>query len=277
MKFKNNGFSLLELMISGSIIGFSSLLMMKMMESNMSQEALMKYETAVKQTVYDVQTFLSNPQKCTEMLRGKTIGASITSLTITVPGGTKDILRRMAYPQFTVSNITARASGITSASFDLEIQFTAPNRGFLSSFFTSSKTNMTELIPVIGTRNYLNTIQTCGPAVSDVNAVAKKKFCDSLGSSAATWIAWNNTCALNSSQYVCPGEQVPIGIRRLGQFNCQLITNLMFNYASMFNLSSKNCPTKIYSIYLDGNGKFNIGCPTATDLATDATAPNLNF
>lgn len=263
-----SGFSLIELTVTLGISGMITFMMMKYSLTSYNQDAQMRYLAKVNETMSTIQTFLSKPEQCTTILKGKTISPTgdhvVGGLALPVTGGIKQILQVAKYADFEVTEIKLSDSAFNNdSSFDLMVTFTPRTPVGMNSFFTASQISLTKRLTIIGSKNGATSVKSCGAVVSDTNVLAKSVFCGSLGDIAE----WDGaTCKLKPGFRCDPGF-IPRSITNLGKLDCIHIGSQVI-FTKIFDFNARNCPTKVYSLYQTTTGQIAVGCPTPIQKAS---------
>jgi hypothetical protein len=260
------GFSMPEILVALGLMGGISLVTMKIVEDQKGNEAFIRGNAEIEKTISLLKTTLNDPENCRSILAGSTLnatGTALGSLRIplkTSPGQFKEILAaNRKYSDFETQGISlAVPAGSPPSTAEVQINFRIRSRN-LSLWGASTSTGpgdriISKTIPVIVSQTG-TTLTDCGPVVSDTNATAKQKFCESLGG-ATTWNAPTQTCSYNDM--TCPFGQVLVRLTSMGGAICEDIKNHI-KLDDLFD-TSPCVSTGKFRIIDNGSGKLRIDC-----------------
>lgn len=264
------GFSLPEVMIGLGLLGGISVVTMKMVENQVTNESKIKSLGEVSKTVSIIEGIIANPDLCKKMLGGKTRSSSPTAgtplqeLSYPVNGGTLKVLESKNYGYFMLQNGDIKlANQITSSGTfaDLVIDFKVRKK--TTSIFgdNSDPSNfdiVSRRIPVAVKLNG-STVVSCGPMISEANNTARRIFCENLGG-ATLWDNSTNTCKLKTT-LKCNSGFVPKRMTSLGYVECIPIENTI-KLESVFDTTPATCTsgTNIRIEYDSATKKMKIRC-----------------
>lgn len=239
MSVKQKGFSLPELLIVVAIVGGISLVTMKLVEEQASNEALLKGNAEIQKVVNLLKTNLSNVENCRAMLRDSAVATPppppavptnlINTLSIRVKNHatnlleTKEILRaNTTYPGFRTDLIyVSPSANNVPSSVDLHVGFRIKNK---SMKFWDGNVTDDRLVPIripIIANVVSGLITDCGPVISSSNTSAREKFCLSLIASVpageAGLVEWDpaaKKCRFTDQR--CLWGTIPAGLTRYG-------------------------------------------------------------
>ncbi len=254
------GMTLAEIMIAASLMGGVALISAKLMGDQVRNQAYIKSKAEVSSTITKIASLLNDPEKCTLMLKDKTVSAAGDSvgaagLTFTTPTPASaliDVIREGEYQAFTIEpgGIKLQNSTYGASVTDIVITFTMKGKSFLVG--TNQKT-ITKKISVVTQLNG-STIRACGPVLGDSQAVAQEKMCASLGG-AATWDGAR--CVLNDVK--CPAGEVATTMTSLGGIVCTPIANQV-KLDNLFDLNGVDCTGKPTLKIENVGGKMKVNC-----------------
>lgn len=244
------------------LMGGISLVTMKLVDEQKSNEAFLKARTEIAKVTSVVKTTLNDPENCRSILSGRTLSATpatITSMQIPIkstPGSFRQILQaNTSYPGFRTGTISvSRPAGSPPKTGVVAIQFIVKSKNMKLWGATGTTRTITEKIPLEVTVNATNVITDCGSIVSEANLTAKRKFCDSLAG-AAQWNATTNQCEYRDLR--CPYGKVLVRLNSLGGPVCDDIKNKM-DLNLMFD--PMRCTNTGYYRIIEENGKLRVQC-----------------
>lgn len=258
------GFSLPELTIALGLMGGISLVTMKIIDEQRSNEAYLRGRSEISKAVGLIKNTLNKDENCRQTLAGRTLPTPGSSAVneIRVNFKRNNILYSQTlleankkYSDFHTQSITLeRATGAIPNTAELVMRFRIKSRNF--RLWGSADPNIpdpddriiTEKLPMIVYMNTANLITDCSPALSETNAVAKKKFCDSLGP-AAVWNDVTKRCGFQDMR--CPFGEILINMDKLGGGTCMRIENAI-NLENLFSTAACNWTGSVRIVNLQG-------------------------
>jgi hypothetical protein len=259
------GFSLPELTIALGLMGGISLVTMKLIDEQKSNEAYLRGRTEISKAVSVLKNALNDTENCRKMLAGvdlDTASTSLSSLEIPIKSSPTNFMRILeankTYNGFRTTTITVSApagSPPNTARVELNFRIKSRNMKLWGDANDSDDRIITERIPLIITKNAANVITDCGPVVSEANLTAKQKFCQSLGG-AAQWDSVNSKCVFRDM--TCGYGKVPTRLTSLGGVICEDIKNKI-DLNQLFD--STQCTTTGKFRIIEVGGKLKIDCP----------------
>lgn len=263
------GFSLPEILVAVAIMGGITVVTMKMVENQKGNEAYIKGRADIQAVISNMKALVSDPENCRSALAGQALSSSGSSISvIQIPlkgsGGFQEIIRaNTKYPGFQTDTITLiQPTGSPANLANLEIKFRMKNLS-MNLWGGEGDVNfhgdrmVTEIIPLIVTKNTSNQVTDCGPVVSEANNLAKEKFCKSLGLMAHWDSSGSGKCTFYEMR--CGFGQVLVSLTSDGGRVCDNIENHI-NLNDLFDTTS-SCPsTGSFSIIDNGSGKLRIQC-----------------
>lgn len=274
-RFKEKGFSLPEVLVGLGLMGGISIVTMKMVENQVSNDVLIKSKVEVSKTVSIIEGIIANPDLCKKMLGGKiratstTSGTPLTDLKYTVNGGNIMVLENKNYGAFMINAgdiQLANSKNTSGGTFaDLLINFRVRKKAVARFGDNTDMSNFTVVparIPVSVTLNAATSaIESCGPVVSEANDTARRIFCQNLGG-ATSWVLESGVwkCKLKTT-LKCPAGQLPKRMTSLGYVECVPAENAV-DLDQIFD-TSPGCATGTgqYKIEFDsGTNKLKLRC-----------------
>lgn len=269
--FKNeNGFSLPEITIAVGLLAGISLVTMKILDNQVTNESRLKTNTEIQKTVSLLKTILNNPRSCSELLAGQPLSPTLNGVTnvikpaaVTAPGSTAGLYQKITasngsvsykeilaidsdYGRFrigpagSIQFVKVTNSGTGADAIDLVIRFGLETQGIIFRDDGNSNNDKIQIqrIPLMVTFNSANEITDCGLVTSDINTAAKKKLCLSLGN-LAKWNDLLDKCEFNS--YMCTGNQVPARQNDSGTLFTCVDIHEQFNVQDLFVTGTSAC------------------------------------
>ncbi len=283
---KARGFSMPELMIGVGILGGISLVTMKMLENQSSNESYLKFVSDVNITTTQVQTYLNDINRCQTMLAGYAKSATVnpgliadtlTQLAITQGGKTKVIMREnTVYSRSFISfyippqGIRLGSSSFGATSAELVITFNLRSASIMKRRDTTGASDMsvTKRIPFVASFNADGvTIKACGPVVSDANSIAKQKLCNAfIAKSAAYWDGSNCIFNPNPATMKCTYPYVVRAVSNLGELQCDHVLDRL-TLEEVFDFTGVDCRGALnFYMTTTGGGKVKPTCAINTGL-----------
>lgn len=271
LKQSEKGFTLVEISITIGIMGFLTLLTMTLLKNQSGQDAILKYRYEVNMKMIEAQRILNNPKRCEDVLKGLSVSAAGTEVppeglrypevnaSTGLPTGNflAPFLKVQKYSNYQVTSIKLKDGAIANSSIVVEVTFAPMADGLVSSFFRGSGSKLVESFRLVAVKDSVNRVSVCGPVVSESNNMAKKVFCDSLGTTVATWNNTTNECDLR--EFRCTPPSVPARMDRLGVWYCRDISERV-NFDTIFDYTPATGCNKRFHFYLTAAGKIAIGC-----------------
>lgn len=266
------GFSLPEILVALGLMSGVTVITMKMVENQTTNESKIKSLGEVSKTVSIIEGVLANPELCKKMLGGKTrattsnYGTVLPQLSYPVGGGTLMVLESKNYGSFMLNPGDIQlANQVTSTGnfADLIINFKVRKKTTHQFGDNNDPSNfdvVTRRIPV-AVKLSGTTVVSCGPIVSEANNTARRVFCEGLGG-ATIWDDIEKKCKLkNNSDMKCPDGQVPKRMTSLGYVECVPIANTI-NLNDVFETTPSSCSsgTNISVEYNSATKKLRIKC-----------------
>jgi prepilin-type N-terminal cleavage/methylation domain-containing protein len=267
LKFLNQaGMTLVEILIASALMGGVGLIAAKLMSDQSNNQAYLKNSADVAQVILKIESLMSNPLNCKQMLGGKTIGTLVpdapanlgtngvleTILAITTPtGAVVNILGEAEYDSYSIpdNGFKLQRSRYGGSITDLIITFDMKS----SSIISRHEDRMIKRIPFVSQDN-AGVITNCGPVLNDAESVGQKKMCDSLGGAAT----WNGTkCVINERK--CLYGQVVTRMNSLGDVVCEDLASQV-NLNELFDVNPVNCIGKPNIQIVNNGGKFKVIC-----------------
>lgn len=261
----SKGFSLPEITVALGLVGGISVVTMKLIDEQRSNETYLRGNTEIQKAISTLKTALNDPENCKSLVGGRALtpaGVDVGSMTIPLkssPGQFKEILKsNTKYYGFETSSIILREGAIPNTSANLELTFKIKSRnmklwGAVDEAKASDRT-VKQTIPLLVTKLGAN-VSECGPVVSDANATAKEKFCLSLGA-ATSWDSLAKKCTYNDMR--CPYGTTLVKLTSFGGKVCDPIKDhikldTLFDEAPCTNAGK-------FRIINNGSGKLKIDC-----------------
>lgn len=224
---------MVELLAGVGILGFISLVTMKMMSQQQSNDSYIKARMDINKTTAELRTILNRPESCRFMLGGVGVGSTFTaapsipalrvSPTARVAGvqNIKNILvAGTKYGHFSLGpdsmKLVRNTSPLAPNSVELVIKFEIGRKSMLNFGGSDDTKEVEKKIPLQVVVNGASAVEDCGLVVSDAVLEAKKRFCLSLNAQGiADWDTTSiPTCKLRSLD--CRGGKVPKKISNFG-------------------------------------------------------------
>ncbi len=248
-----------ELMVGVGLLGGVSLVTMKLMQENASNDTYIRFRAEVSKATALIQTHLADPNSCKTMLVGKTRHLSPAvpagalqyfngtgNLTMTTKSGTTMSLLQhgQTYDGFSIPtggiilavNPTYGQMTDLILVFDIKKRDIAARKDGTSQRIIKKITLKTEQSPAdTGT-----TINGCGPIVADANNEAKQILCASLTSGAAYWDTSTTPPECRLRAIRCPFGQVPFQMTSLGSIQCIPVEQKIDN-SEIFEFGTQPC------------------------------------
>jgi prepilin-type N-terminal cleavage/methylation domain-containing protein len=264
VKPSQKGFSLIELTVTLAIAGIFIILFLRYSLNSMNQDAQLRFKAAVNESLTGVRNMISRPDKCTEIFKDKTVSPAGTELVggLLINNGLSVVLQQGTFSEYKIESIKLEDSVLSNSSFDLSITYAPVSPAGLNSYFSAASTKITKSITIVGVKEG-GQVKSCGAIISEVNVMAKKKFCEKMGSM-ALWDSSSEKCVLNSTSFKCANGEVPHYMTSAATLSC-LPIGLKINFNNMFDFQNKDCPVKNYTFYQAADGRITVGCPTAAE------------
>lgn len=215
----NKGFSLPEVIIALGILGGMSIITMKLIDDQVSNEAFVRANVEISKTLSTVQAILNNPENCRYTMKDSSNNPLLRSSSGTVIPAFKARIARLnadkiliepnkIYPNFKTGNFLVRgSSNPDDLTAQVELNFFIRKKSIFMwgrADDTSKDNQITRTLPLMVNVDGTNRITDCGPVISNANQTAMEKFCESMGS----LTTWNgSTCQLVNQ--TCDYNEVP--------------------------------------------------------------------
>lgn len=266
--FMQKGFSLTEILIALGLLGGISLVTMKLMDDQSTNQTYLKAKTEIEKTTSLVSAYLGDKNRCHAFVKGRRFDEAIEKISAKDSTQERVILKAgvgVDYGEFFMDEGSIRLVdlGATSAiknQAKLVMRFRLKN----TSFLKASSANDPRLIvtkeipiPIIRSSADVNVIESCGQKVGDAETNAREVFCSSLGE-AFTWNKTTSECVAIEKN--CPKGQVMTRVTSLGGYICDDATNQIV-LEEIFELNSDhNCPNGFRLEHNAATKKIGIKC-----------------
>lgn len=267
------GMTLTEIMVAAALMGGVALITAKLMGDQTNNQAHITAKADVNSVVTKIESLLTNPEKCTLMLKDKVVSAAGTSVGagglsfIIPPDGpnpakTVNVINVGKYKSFEIlaGGIRLQSSIYGASVTDVVIDFTMKGKTF--TYGADQKRVYTKKIPIVTQLDEATKtiIEGCGPVLGDANIMGQKKLCDAMGG-VASWDASagvEGECVLQEAK--CPWGSVATKLTSLGGIICTPLKDQV-KLDEVFNMAGKDCTglTRI-QIINDGAGKLKVNC-----------------
>jgi hypothetical protein len=237
---KEAGFSLVETLVGIGLLGFTSLITMKMVSQQQSNESYLKSRSEIAKTVALLQSILNKPENCKYMLAGIVPGTNFASadpipyLRISTTARTvgTQIIRSVLeanedYGAFYLPpdaiKLVNSSTALTPNSAELIVRFRIRPKAMLNFGVGQDYKEIEKKIPVmVVTDAVTSKVRACDALVSAANKESKKRFCQTLqAQNIATWNdSGTGACLLKSLD--CKNGMVPKRIANLGSLAADL-------------------------------------------------------